>query len=220
MSKKPAWSWSALKLFETCPKQFYHVRIAKDAKPEESEAMGWGNKVHKALEKRVRMNVPLPKEFSQYEVYAKKFDKAEGKVFTELRLAVTDKVESCDYFDRDVRSRAVADVMVVNKDRGVLIDWKTGKVRDEEFPQLELTAVQAMAMFPSLEALTATAIYLAHKEVRTVEIKRDDMMTIWAMFQPRIKRYDEAHNRTEFPAKPSGLCGWCPVHWCEHHRKR
>jgi hypothetical protein len=49
-STKPfAWSYSKLKNFEACPKRHYHVDIAKDFKEADSEALLWGNRVHKGL---------------------------------------------------------------------------------------------------------------------------------------------------------------------------
>jgi len=32
--KKPTWSFSAIKLFEQCPRKYYHLKIKKDFKDE------------------------------------------------------------------------------------------------------------------------------------------------------------------------------------------
>ena len=42
------WSFSKLKAFETCPKQFYHVKILKEYPQKETDAMRYGTDVHLA----------------------------------------------------------------------------------------------------------------------------------------------------------------------------
>ena len=37
--KPITWSYSNLSLFQQCPKKYYHLRVAKDFKEPESEAM-------------------------------------------------------------------------------------------------------------------------------------------------------------------------------------
>ena len=63
-----AWSYSMLTAFETCPHQFYRVRVLKDVVEEQGEAALWGDRVHKALENRVRDQEPLPEWAAQWEV--------------------------------------------------------------------------------------------------------------------------------------------------------
>ena len=37
-----AWSYSSITLFEQCPKKYYHTRVAKDFKDEDSTATIYG----------------------------------------------------------------------------------------------------------------------------------------------------------------------------------
>lgn len=57
------WSFSKLKAFETCPKQFYHVKILKEYPQKETDAMRYGTDVHLACEEYIRDNKPLPKKY-------------------------------------------------------------------------------------------------------------------------------------------------------------
>ena len=67
-SKKPfAWSFSALDSFETCPKRFWHLSIAKDVKEEENEAMRYGSYAHKQFELRLKNSTPLPIDLKHHE---------------------------------------------------------------------------------------------------------------------------------------------------------
>jgi hypothetical protein len=57
------WSFSRIKAFEQCPKQFYHVKIAKDYVEEETKAMRYGTDAHAAAEEYMCGNTPMPKKF-------------------------------------------------------------------------------------------------------------------------------------------------------------
>ena len=44
------WSFSRLKSFETCPKQFYHVTVLGEYPVVQTDAMTYGTAMHKAAE--------------------------------------------------------------------------------------------------------------------------------------------------------------------------
>lgn len=48
------WSYSSLKQYENCPKQYHEIRVLQNYTVKESEAMIYGKEVHKALEDYVR----------------------------------------------------------------------------------------------------------------------------------------------------------------------
>ena len=52
------WSFSRLKSFEQCPKQFYHMKIAKDYSEPETDAMRYGTEAHLAAEEFIRDGKP------------------------------------------------------------------------------------------------------------------------------------------------------------------
>src|SRR5215471_18142865 len=62
-----AWSYSALNNFETCPKKFYEVQVAKNVKEPKGEALNWGDAVHAAMAKAVIHRSPLPPEMSKWQ---------------------------------------------------------------------------------------------------------------------------------------------------------
>jgi len=63
MSIKP-WSFSRIKAFEQCPKQFYHEKILKQYPVVETEAMRYGTEFHKAAEDFMQGDAPLDPRFS------------------------------------------------------------------------------------------------------------------------------------------------------------
>lgn len=55
------WSYSKLKSFQQCPKQFYHLKVAKDYKEPLTQAIYYGNAFHKAAEHYVQDGTPYLK---------------------------------------------------------------------------------------------------------------------------------------------------------------
>ena len=79
MSKKPAWSYSSITLFDQCPKKYYHLRVVKDIKEPESEAMLYGTAVHEAAENYMRDGTPIPEKFAFMEPYLVKLKAIPGE---------------------------------------------------------------------------------------------------------------------------------------------
>ena len=63
MTKVAPWSFSRIKAFEQCPKQFYHEKILKEYPFVQTDAILYGNEFHKAAEDYVGNDTPLPKKF-------------------------------------------------------------------------------------------------------------------------------------------------------------
>ena len=58
---KSQWSFSSLKQFTNCPRQYYEVKVQRNFEIRETEQIKYGKEVHKALEDYVRDGVPLAK---------------------------------------------------------------------------------------------------------------------------------------------------------------
>lgn len=120
----PAWSHSSLTKFETCPRQYYLVRVAKTAKDTQGEAALWGDRVHKALEARVKNKTPLPAGMDQYEPIAAAFDTPKGQVFTETQIALTRNLSKTGWFAKDAWVRGIVDVGVDAGEIVLAADYK------------------------------------------------------------------------------------------------
>jgi hypothetical protein len=217
MPKKFAWSYSALTGYETCPKQHYHLKVAKDVREAPSKAMLEGQKVHAAFEQRVRDKKPLPGNLSQHEPLCKRFDKTSGSVSVELKLALNQSLEPTEFFARDAWLRGVLDVMVTKGKVAKVFDYKTGK-RKPDSEQLKLFAAIVFAAYDHIEIVDTSFLWLNTREVDSARFQRDpDENIIWREFEPRVQSMSDAYDSGHFPARPSGLCrGWCPVKTCDH----
>lgn len=220
MTKPFAWSYSALARYEQCPKQYYHVNVTKDVKDEFSSEQGnEGDKIHKALYKRVVKNEPLPLPYRQFEKTAAKLAASPGEKHGELKLALNRQFEPTDYFASDVYLRVIIDLLIVKGTHATVVDYKTGKVKPE-FTQLEMSTAVLAQYMPELETFTLSYLWLMHKNLSVKRHTRAELLQIWSNLIPRADKVEKAIKTTDFPAKPSGLCGWCPVKTCPEWYER
>ena len=212
-------SMSRLKTFGQCPKKFFHLNIKKDVREAENDAMREGSRVHKAFEDRLKRKKALPKDLQKHEPLVAKLDAAPGSVMAEKRLALNHSFDPTEYFADDVHSRAVADVLVA-ANKLLVVDWKTGKVRDDDDEQMRLTLSMALLTYPSATSADALLVYTRENDHWPIQMDRDAAVPVYSEFVARAARIDEANQKGEWPAKPSGLCRYCPVpkNKCPHKR--
>jgi len=220
MSQMPAWSYSALNAFETCPKRYYLTKVAKQVVEPQTEALLWGNKVHKALEYRLVSKTPLPDTMANFEPLAQSvLNRAKGAdLEAEQKMALTKDFQPTTWFGKQVWVRGITDFTIVKGDKAFIGDWKTGKPTPES-AQLKLTAAMTMHTKPWVNKVINAFVWLKTGTVTSETFTREDIPQIWQDFAPRIARMEVAYEKDKWPARPSGLCAkWCPVgkKLCEH----
>lgn len=223
MSRLVAFSDSRLKTFESCPKKFCHLNVLKDVKEKQHPAAADGLVIHKALELRVSRGVALPERLARYEPAVASLTGTGGtdrRVFAELKMAVTSAFQPCEWFDKQTYIRAVADLAIIRGTTGIMVDWKSGKEHDD-FTQLNLAALMFLWHFPEVEQVAVAFFWLAGNgrlAAAPRPVLRSDVPAMWSEFLPRLKEYQDAHDKDNFPARPSGLCRFCPVKQCTYNR--
>ena len=220
MTKLKAWSISALKSFESCPRKYYEMSVAKNFQDKPSSAMSWGNDVHKAFECAIRDKKPLPIGMRQYMPILDAFMAQTGDKLVEQQLALTQVFSPTAWFGKNVWVRTIVDLAIVNGDKAVIVDWKTGKVK-EDYDQLALMAAVMFNQAEELEQITAMFVWLQEEwpgNISKVTYNREELPGLWDRFLQREEAYQVAHRNTDFPPKPSGLCrAWCAVSTCPYH---
>jgi hypothetical protein len=215
---KPAWSYSALTAFETCPRRYYLTKVSKEVKEPPTDATTWGNAVHKALELRLTQRMALPESMRQWEPLVESITSKGGRVEAESKMALNTNLRPTTFFAKDVWVRGITDVTVEKNGKLFVGDWKTGKPQPDS-AQLRLSAAMVMAHKPHVHTVVNAFVWLKTSEVTAETFTREDIPTIWQEFAPRVERLNIAYEQKKFPAKPSGLCAkWCPVgkKLCEH----
>jgi hypothetical protein len=221
MSGVVAWSHSVLDSFETCAWRHYQTKVIKAVVEPQSKEMAWGNAVHKGLELRVKNDAPLPENMSQWEpvaLSAINARKAGAVVETEQKMSIDKNYRPCSYFAKDANKnnlvwvRGAADLAVIKKNKAVIFDYKTGKVK-ENSDQMKLMAAMTFAHKPYLETVTTAFVWLKSMSPPTIEhFTKDEVPDIWQGFLPRVQRLEIALAENKWPKRPSGLCReWCPV---------
>jgi hypothetical protein len=214
----PAWTFSGLETFATCPRKYFHLKVARDVIDPPNEHSEWGHRVHEALENRIKDGVALPDGMTQWEPLMRNIEKLPGAKLTEVKFAV----------DRDFQpapwdaawSRGIADLVILHEDTAAVVDYKTGKRKPSE--QLELYAAYICAHYPEVQRVLTSFVWLKDRTVDKQTFPREHVDTkIVAAFKEKSKRLESAHERESWPAKPSGLCrAWCPVVSCQFNGRR
>lgn len=212
-------SYSALKQFENCPRQYHEVRVLKKHPPQDTEQTRWGKQVHEAAEQYVRDGKPFAFEFPGADM-VEALAKLSGEKHCEMELAVNDRLEPVAFDDPTALLRGVADLVIVKGSRVRVADYKTGNHKYPDTSQLELMALMLFAALPEVQKSQNALLFLAHNTIVQSVTKREDSKHLWTGWFHKIHRIETAHEHEVWNPKSSGLCPWCPVTDCEHWREK
>ena len=161
---KQVWSHTALSSFRNCPKQYYHKYVLKDVPFVKSPEMERGIAVHRAMENRLRDGTQLPDDMPYERFIGPLLKYAPPRI--EYKLAVKQDGIGCDYWDKDAWGRGAIDVACVGPTTALIIDWKTGKSREDP-SELETFSFLLQGHFPAMQSFYGMYVWL--KEYRTGE---------------------------------------------------
>lgn len=221
MTKKPAWSFSSLNQYYTCPKQYYHLRVAKDFKDTPGEAALDGQIRHKHLENRILHGTPLPSGTSQFEpIVSKMLETPHDAIHAEKQYCLNSDFQPVEWFSKDAWVRGVIDVELRKNNSVVVADWKFGK-RKPDSDQLKLFAALVMTADPEVDKVSTAFFWLKERKVDRDKFTRADVPEIWQYFLARYSHLELAYANDKWIARPSGLCkNYCVVTSCPYNGKR
>jgi len=204
-------SFSSLKLYENCPLRYQQQRILKAVVDKGGEASQHGERVHKYLEERLTGVSPLPDELEPLEGAIAALDRlsAKGVLMVEQELTLNAELKPTGWWDSDAWLRSKLDVLVVRGDKAYNLDWKTGK-RRPDYSQLELFALQVFAHYPEVQRVTSAFIWIRDVATDKETYTRDDAPKLWENLLAKVRRIEQSVATDNWPARPSGLCNYCP----------
>lgn len=218
------WSYSSLKTFEQCPKKYYHLRVVKDVKDEGSDATLYGQELHKAAEDYLKEGKPIPPKFQFIQDVVDAIKDIPGEKHCELKLGVkqTDAgYEPCGFFDKDVWWRGIGDVVVIQDDVAFSLDYKTSKnAKYADLKQLDILAAALFTHFPQIKKVKSALAFVVSNEFIRKEHFAEMRDSYFATFQPELDRLTAAEETGVWNTNTGPLCKFCPVHHCEHNRRR
>lgn len=208
-------SYSSIKMYMNCPLRYYHQRVRKAVTDPGSEATHYGERVHKQLELRLKEEAELPQETKHYEALVSAILKGvKGQLLVEQELTLNADLQPTGWFDEDAWLRTKIDVLALDGNRAVMFDWKTGK-RKPDFDQFELYALQVFTHYPEVEHVSVGFVWLKDRALDREQYLRQDAAPLWEKLLTQINRIEKSVETDVWPARPSGLCRFCPArHLC------
>jgi hypothetical protein len=212
------WSYSSLKQYKTCPKQYYEIRVAKNFTPREGDDARYGKEVHKALEDYVRDGTPLPKFYEPFKKMVDPLLDIPGTKYCEYEMALTKDKQPCKFDAPEYWVRGIADLIIIDGDTAFIVDYKTGKTNYADPKQLKLMALMTFAHFPEVQIAKTGLMFVSYDTFMTEEYKRMDSESLWSAFNEDLQRLSIAFDNAIWPAQPTGLCRkHCPVESCRYY---
>jgi hypothetical protein len=219
MSKPISWSYSSIKLFDQCPKKYYHLRVAKDVKEPETDAMLYGTLFHEAAELYIKDGTPIPPQFTFVKSTLDNLKKLEGDKYCEFQMGLNDNLEPCGFKDKDVWWRGIADLLVINGDEARCLDYKTGKsAKYADTDQLELMALAIFKHFPQIKKVKAGLLFVVSKNFIKDSYNAENQDKMWLKWFTEYNRMKFSYEKNVWNPRPSGLCRkHCSVLECAHN---
>ena len=205
-------SFSSMKMYDNCPKRYYLQRITKAVSDPGGEASLYGERIHKSFEDRIKHGTPLPPDVAHCEgtVVALETAAKGGELVAELELTLDAHLRPTGWWDADAWMRSKLDVFIRKGSTVFIGDWKTGKRRPDPM-QLELFALQAFAHYPDVKTVKSTYFWVKDNATDSATYKRNEAGPMWNKLLAKISRIEQSLETDNWPARPSGLCRFCPA---------
>jgi len=214
------WSYSSLKQYQNCPKQYYEIRVAKNYTVKENQAMLYGKEVHTALEEYVRDGKPLAKNYLRFKPVVDSLINIDGEKFCEYEMALNYNREPCDFHDKNRWVRGIADLVILNGEQAYIIDYKTGSNKYPDPKQLKLMAIMLFTQMPEIVKIKAGLLFIMKNSFLDEEYHRSDIDKLWKSFEAPLSRLETSYDYDQWQPNPTPLCGWCSVDTCEFNRPK
>jgi hypothetical protein len=131
-------------------------------------------------------------------------------LYIEQEATLNQQLEPTGWWDDDAWLRSKLDILVIIGDNAVVMDWKTGK-RNPDMFQMLMFAAQVFKHYPNVQTVKTSLVWLKVNKMDNETYTRADIPQLWEEILKRINRIEKAEEHNVWPAKPSGLCRFCPV---------
>jgi CRISPR/Cas system-associated exonuclease Cas4 (RecB family) len=214
------WSFSSLKEYVNCPRQYQELKVLKRFEKKATEQMLYGTVVHKVCEDYVAEGKPLEKNYQRFKPVLDSLVAIPGTKYPEYQMALTRDKIPCDFTDENRWVRGIVDLLIVDGDHAFIVDYKTGSNRYPDPKQLKLMALMTFAHFPEVKVIKAGLLFVMHESFMSEEYTRDKIPKLWSYFSTDLERLNISYENNIWNPNPTPLCGWCPVKTCEFHKER
>jgi len=213
------WSFSSLKDFINCPKQYHEVKVLKQFEKKTTQQMLYGTEVHKACEDYVGKGEPLPKNYQRFKKMLDALAAIPGEKLVEYKLALDKDKNPCS-FEEGYWVRGIVDLLIIDGTEAYVVDYKTGSNKYPDPKQLKLMGLMVFYHFPEVQRIKAGLLFVMHDSFMPEEYQRSDIETLWKVFEPDLERLQVSYEKDVWQPNPTALCGWCPVKTCEFYKEK
>ena len=214
-----SWSYSALSMFENCPRKYWAVKVKKLVSDANQYNIA-GDDDHKAFEHYMGKGIALPPALAKYLPLLDKIKNAPGELHVEKLLCLNLNFHPCGYRDwNQAWVRGAGDVFKVDGTTLRYFDWKRGKFRPSD-EQIELTSLLAFAHFPEVERVVGGLVFYNAGKVHPHIVHKSEASLLWNGWLARVRELENAVKTDTFPPTPNPLCGWCPYKACQYNTNK
>jgi len=214
------WSYSSLSLFQQCPKKYYHLRVVKDVVDPPSDQIRYGLEVHKAAEDYIKDGVPLAPYLSYMQTALDALIAKPGEKLCEYKMGLTEDMQACDFYAKNVWWRGIADLVILNGDEAKILDYKTGKSTYADTKQLEILSLATFKHFPQVTTVKAGLLFVVHTAFVKADFDSDKQDELWKYWTKETDRLKAAYDNDVWNPKTNFTCkAWCNVRDCAHNGK-
>jgi hypothetical protein len=220
--KTVTWSHSSLKDYEGCPRRYHEAKVLKKYPFTDTEATIYGKELHEAAEFYIRDDKELPPQFLFVKDTLDALKSKPGRKLCEYKMGLTTDLQPCDFFDKNVWVRGIADLLIINDDNltARVVDYKTGNNKYPDREQLKLMALMVFAHFPHIRKVEGALLFVVKDDIAKASFMVGEAEEYWWDYRERVARIEQAHETGVWNPKPTPLCGWCPCSDCEFNKKR
>lgn len=200
-----AWSYSRYSKWSACPRSAYYAYIEK-VKEAPSAAMERGSAIHKEIENWVNASeAPAPKCIHPTLV-PDYLQMKEEEYIAESEITFTSSWKLTGWFDASAWLRVKTDL--ISPSCNVVIDTKTGRMRDGYTEQLSLYAMAADKISEVKHSKITTALLFVDSGDKVVEVfDRKELDALPVRWEKKVK---PMLADTTFTPNPGNACRWCP----------
>jgi hypothetical protein len=214
------WSHSSLKDYEGCGRRYHVVRVLKKYPFQETEATRYGTQLHLAAEEYIRDSKPLPEQFSFIQDTLDALVAKPGRKLCEEKMALTAKLQPCDWRSKDAWVRGIADLLIVDDDNltAWVVDYKTGNDKYPDRDQLRLMSLMVFAHFPHIRKVNSALLFVVKNSMVKHSMAVGDADSEWWRYRERVAKLAASLEHNVWHPNRTPLCGWCPDVSCEFHK--
>lgn len=216
--KHSPYSFSKISCYTSCNRKFKYKYI--DKIPTESfddSALIKGSNIHDTLEHypnhKINEHTQIALDFINSEL-GQKYINNERE--SEIEFGLTENFEPTSYRSKDAIIKGKIDCIVVVDGNVYVLDWKSGKYKEEKYQSYEQVIIYAIYIFQRyqyINELNLAYVYVEHGLENKFIAKREYLDNYINMIKSNIEMIerDEYFNKSV-----SVLCKWCEYsEYCE-----